>query len=210
VSLNPAELLVPAAQLEPADRVLRAHNWQPALALPPPPIRAFVVSLRYRHPRLPDVSLCWRPFGLECPPQNDRLCWAASLRAAPGEPEVPSPSADDRVLMTLLRGSRLQFAVARDRLRPDWRVVEARAAALGLAPAGLALREATLPDEAVSLPQLWRRHRARFARCPAALRPAGFWTYLAAYYAWAWRPRGPLASLRAAFSARRGGRSGAW
>jgi hypothetical protein len=105
--------------------------------------------------------------------------------------------------MTLLRGSRLQFAVVRNRLRPDWRAVEARAQALGLDPAILAGRQPALPDESVSLPDLWRRQWARYARCPAELRPAEFLTYLAAYYSWAWRRRGLPASLWAALPVNR-------
>jgi hypothetical protein len=137
-------------------------------------------------------------------PQNDRLCWAESSTAAPGQSPIPAPSAEDMVLMTLLRGKRLQFVVLRDRLRPDWRAVEARAAALGLDLTARVCSEAQIADESASLRQLWRRHRARFARCPAELRPAGFLAYLFAYYAWAWRQRDLPTALSAALRKRSG------
>jgi len=192
VSTNPAGLLLPVEQLETADRVLQSLGWKPLMPLPPSALRPFVASIHYRHQRLRDVQVCWRPFGLDCPPNNDSLCWESSVQQAGEGFDTRAVSRVDRMLVTCLRGTMLQTAVVKDRVLADkpWLEVLLRAAELGLQQADLVPPAVRVNDESASIRQLWGRHRQRYQQCPAGIRPAGFLRYLVSYYAWVWQTTG--------------------
>jgi hypothetical protein len=213
ISLDPVELLVPVHSVEPALAVLRSGGWKPLLPLPPPPLLPFVPSVRCRHDSAGDLTLCWRPFGLDCAVENDGSLWRRSVLGGTGTRAIRLADPVDQLLMTVQGGHFLQVCVMLHRTFPavSGRDLAGRVQELGLAPLWPGLTESpasamsegiparlmqapsravvfcSLPDSRVSLPRLAMRHWRRYRRCHARLRPSSFLAYGLQYYRYAWQ-----------------------
>ncbi len=213
VSLDPGELLVPVDCLDLAHSVLQSCGWKPALPLPPPLLRPFVPSVRYRHEKAGDLILCWRPYGLDCPVEHDDSLWRRSAWSQTGAQSIRLADPVDRLLMTVQKGYFLHVCVMLHRTFPEVTgpALAGRVKELGLAPLWPGLTESLTegmvagiptglmqaqprhmafsspPDDKVSLPHLAMRHWQRYRRCPAPLRPPGFLSYLLHYYRYVWQ-----------------------
>jgi len=212
IALEPGELLVAMDYLEAAHSVLQSCGWKPLMPLPPRLLQPFVTSVRYRHDKAGDLFMCWRPFGLDCPVEEDASLWR---RAKWSESGIRLADPTDCLLMAAQRASFLQLCVVLHRLShrvniPAW---AGREEQLGLAPiwarlpsasgkeliAGipdclvrspLNIEIAAAPDNAASLSRLITRHWQRYRRCPAAQRPSSFISYLGCYYRYTWQTPG--------------------
>ncbi|HLF31641.1 MAG TPA: hypothetical protein VI566_11515 [Xanthomonadales bacterium] len=181
ISLDPCELLVPAKALETADSVMQAQGWKPLMPLPPLLLLPFVASARYRHDTAGDAILTWRPFGLDCPMEQDAGLWQRAGWRESGGAAIRLADPVDRLLMENAKGRWLKICVLMDRL-----ALQLPATTPGIPTPGLAAP----PDAEASLPRLAVRHWKRYRRCPATQRPPGFVRYLQTYYRYAWQPRG--------------------
>jgi len=233
IPISPFELLVPVGTLETADYLLQSRNWEPLMPVPPARLRPFVAGVRYRHRNGGDLRLNWRPFGLDCPLDQDAGCWQRAARRQSGSttPRLADPV--DLLLMACREKPLLQSSVLMNRLAHgvDWVEAESRSRKLALKRDWLALAGAsppelvhgvpapimqgyvdpkarTQPDDSVSLKRLTRRHWRRYHRCQKTARPSNFSGYLVSYYQYAWQTSGTLtlllAVMRKAFGRVRG------
>jgi hypothetical protein len=154
------------------------------MPLPPNELQPFVTSVRMRHDKAGDVILCWRPFGLDSPVEQDAGLWQRAATVPVGERAVRLPQPADQLWMIRERGTYLQQCVLMNRLGNPIDII------------GPSTR--TLQDAVVSLPRLAARHWRRYRSCATDLRPPGFLTYLSAYYRYAWQAGSAVQMVSAA------------
>ena len=223
IPISPIELLVPAGSLETADHLLQSRNWEPLMPVPPARLRPFVDGIRYRHRQGGDLRLIWRPFGLNCPLDQDAGCWQRAARHHSGSTAPRLADRVDLLLMACREKPLLQNSVLMNRLAPgiDWVEAESRSRKLGLENEWLALagvsqpelvhgvpapimqgyvdpKARSQPDDSVSLQRLTRRHWRRFHRCEKTARPSSYYGYVVSYYRYTWQTSGAPALLLAA------------